>query len=151
MTPPARLVGSIRFRVVSGVVGFVPCELRKRRPERSKNKGREGQKSCSNCFRKPLRRLWGRPGAPRGWASNGLVAFWSIFGRPGGGSGGPVGPVGALLGPRARFQSLFWGPRRVPRAVLDAFWGGAVAQEAPKAFPEASGSYFGSIFRTCFG
>ena len=90
-------------------------------------------------------------GAPRGPKRRGLKKaccilehFWPPWGE---GSGGPVGPVGALLGPRARFQSLFWGPRRVPRAFLDAFWGGASAQEAPKAFPEASGSYFGSIFK----
>ena len=89
----------------------------------------------------------GAPRGPKRLASKLLCCILEHFWPPrGGGSGGPVGPVGALLGPRARFQSLFWGARRVPRAVLDAFWGGASAQEAPKAFPEASGSYLGSVF-----
>ena len=131
MTPPARLVGSIRFRVVSGVVGFVPCELRKRRPERSKNEGRAGQKPCSNCSRKLLRRLWGRPGAPRGLALNCPVACWSIFWPPRGlgaegtlpkfvlgGPEGPKGGLGRVLGRSFRAG----GPQGVPGSLRELFW-----------------------------
>ena len=45
-----------------------------------------------------LKRLVGRPGAPRGLAPFCFVAFLTIFGRPGGGPGTLGGGLGVALG-----------------------------------------------------
>jgi len=57
-----------------------------------------GPECSQNGIWRPLGRLLGRPGAPRGLTLNPSVAFWAILGRPGGGPGALWGALGAPLG-----------------------------------------------------
>ena len=51
-----------------------------------------------NGLWRPLGRLLGHPGAPRGFPLNPPVAFWTILGRPGEGPGALWGALGGALG-----------------------------------------------------
>ena len=73
--PPTHLCGAMLSRGYRGFLVCVVCLVLTRVFEKSQNGGPEGRKSSQNGFRKPLGRLLGRPGAPRGVHLNRPVAF----------------------------------------------------------------------------
>ena len=143
MTPPARLMLSRGLRGCCALFG-VPSlgvrrtsqrkrgrERRKRRPEKLQNQVPGGRKSPQNGLRRPLGRLLGRPGGPRGVTLNSLVAFLAILGRPGGGPGAFWGALGPSLG---SLGASFGAPRGAFWRLRGALGGGPAGSLKKRPF-----------------